>query len=243
MKRLTIFVAVVIALSAFYLNSKVFAQQEGMKIEAPSEVTSGEKFKIVVTYDGEPLSNADVTFEGAVVEPTKTNSNGVATITAPNVTKPTKLTIHVKGTVLITNGLAHYEDVYDYVIVTVLPTKEVREKEMIEKSTALFKGEIKIAGDSYWSGRYDANTGETLIISIKTDGSAINEFVLDRNSYSNYLENKKITADDYYQFNVIEGVYILEVPYTFYGEWYVVLENPHEETVSVSIEISKTEIV
>lgn len=233
------FIALILSLSIFavipVMSAIAFAQQEGMKIEAPSEVISGERFRIVVTYDGEPLSNADVTFEGAVVEPTKTNSNGVAIITAPNVTKPTKVTINIKGAPL----WQAYE--YDYVTVTVLPTKEVREKEMIEKSTTLFKGEIKIAGNSYWPGRYDVNWNETLIISIKTDGSAINEFVLDKSSYSNYLKNKTILADDCYQYNVIEGVYMLEAPYT--DDWYVVLENPHEETVSVSVEISKTKIV
>jgi hypothetical protein len=213
------------------------AQQEGLRIEAPSEVISGEVFKIVVTYNGKPKYNADVTFEGAVVTPTKTDRNGVAIITAPNVTKPTKVTIHIRYSA----EEYPYEDQYSYITIMVLPTKEVREKEMIERSTTLFKGEIKIAGNGYWASRYDVSYIEPLIISIKTDGNTINEFVLDGSSYSRYLENKTIYADDYYQYNVMEGVYILEVPRG--GEWHVVLENPHEETVSVSIEISKTRIV
>ncbi len=229
-RLIALILSVAIAIPAMSIIA--FAQQEGLRIETPSEVISGERFKIVVTYNGKPAGYAYVTFEGAVVEPTRTNDNGVATITAPNVTKPTNVIIYVK------DSDSWSEQFSDYVTITVLPTKEVREKEMIEKSTTLFKGEIRIAGNGYWASRYNVQGGETLIISIKTNGNTVNEFVLDGDSYSRYLENKTIYANDYYQYNVMEGVYVVEVPQG--GEWYVVLENPHEETVSVSVEISKT---
>ncbi|MDY6986046.1 MAG: hypothetical protein SVE93_06570 [Candidatus Thermoplasmatota archaeon] len=229
-RLITLILSVAIAIPAMSIIA--LAQQEGLRIETPSSVISGERFKIVVTYNGKPAGYAYVTFEGAVVEPTRTNDNGVATITAPNVTKPTNVIIYVK------DSDSWSEQFSDYVTITVLPTKEVREEEMIETSTTLFKGEIKIAGHSYWASRYDVSYIEPLIISIKTDGNTINEFVLDGNSYSRYLENKTIYAKDYYQYNVMEGVYIVEVPRG--GEWHVVLENPHENAVSVSVDISKT---
>ena len=227
-RLIALVLSTIIAMS--FMGIIALAQQEGLRIEAPSEVISGEKFKIVVTYEGEPAYNAHITFEGAVVDPARTSQNGVAIITAPNVTKPTKVTMNVK--------YHKYEDHYDYATINVIPNKEIREKEMREKSTTLFKGEIRIAANEYWTGNYNLNQNEALLISIKTDGKVIHEYVLDADAYSNYLRTKRVREGDHYLFNVVEGEALFEAPSA--GEWYLVLENPNTAIVSVSLEINRT---
>ena len=210
------------------------AQGEALHIETPPEVVSGERFKVVVTEDNEPASYAVITFQGAVVEPATTDKNGVAVITAPNVAKPTKIDMTAKK---------YYEE-YGYATITVLPTKETREEEIIKRSTTLFEGKIMIVGNGYWSSKYSVPATGSLVIEIKTDGHPINEYVLTQKSYSNYLENRIIYMDDYYQYNVVEGRYIIDAKdiyaYSDPVEAYVVFENPHNETVSVSVSISRT---
>ncbi len=201
------------------------AQDGELRIEAPSKVISGEKFKIVVTYEREPAYNARITFEGAVVTPTETDHNGVALITAPDVTEPTKVTMNVKY---------HHnsDDYYDYVTINVIP------------SETLFEGTIKIAENSFWAGNYHVTNSlntptDVLSISVKTDGRTVHLFVLNQTSFSNYLKNKQISMKDYRQSDIIEGNYLWETPLWQSGQWYVVLENPHDVAVTVSLEVSK----
>jgi hypothetical protein len=238
----TLAFSIIIALSA--LDIVTLSQQTGLHIEAPSEVISGEKFKIVITYGGKPQYNVDITVEGAVVEPTKTDQNGVAILTAPNVTKPTKITINIR----YTNPQNLFQDMYDYTTVSVLPTKETREKAIVERSTTLFEGKIAIAGNSYWSSKYNVPIGGALVIDINPDGSTVNEYVLTSGAYSMYLENRTIHASSLHQYNVAQGRWVLEwddidprANSFFPAEANVVFENLHAETVSVSVKISRTE--
>lgn len=212
------------------------AQLQGLDIEAPSEVFSGEQFKIVVTYDGEPAGNAQLTFEGAIMDPVKTSRNGVAIARAPNVTEPTKVTINVKYHGGVSTA---YQYEYDSTTIMILPTKETREKGVKEKSQTLFEGKIVIAPNNVWYAKYGLDEGDTLLISIKTDGKSINEYVLNEDSYTQYQRRRTVSADDYYLFNVIEGDSFFSVPPSPKGEWYIVLENPHDTAVSVTVSISR----
>ncbi|MDY6985956.1 MAG: hypothetical protein SVE93_06105 [Candidatus Thermoplasmatota archaeon] len=207
---------------------------KGLRIEVPTEVLSGETFKVIVTYNEYPASKAQLTFEGAVIEPTKTDSNGVALVKAPNITRQTKVKIHIKYRSML------FLESYSFTDIMILPKKEEKEKEKKQKGELqrLFKGQIKIAAENYWSANYEMEPGSALLISIKTDGKTINEYVLNKKSYTEYTTNEAIRAE-HYHYNVVEGEYTFQAPHEFKEEWYVVLENPHKEVVSVSISISK----
>ncbi|MDY6985962.1 MAG: hypothetical protein SVE93_06135 [Candidatus Thermoplasmatota archaeon] len=193
---------------------------EDLNIEVPTEVSSGETFKVVVTFGGEPVC-AQLTFEGAVMDPVWTNSDGVAIVKAPDVTKPTDVAITVKFEY---NQAIISTTKYYGTCITILPPRE---------------GQIKIEANSYWVNKFHLSLDQVLLISIKTDGHPINEYVLDQNSYSRYLNNSTITLGDYYQYNVIEGDYLFENSLHRNGDWYVILDNLHNTPVSVTVSINK----
>jgi hypothetical protein len=122
-------------------------------------------------------------------------------------------------------------------------------------SITLFEANITIPNNNHWSGVYDIGPDEAFLIYLKTDGNPVNLYILDENSFSLYLRDKKIYTYNYFQHNVIEGWYLWEGDVDEYTlikrisamllgkplteKRYVVIENFNNAVISGYLEVNK----
>ena len=223
---------IVVMILVFVSGMFAQAQQRGLNIQAPSHIYSGEEFKIVVTYNGAPAADADITFEGAVMDPAKTNENGVIILTAPEVLELTTIIVNIKH-----NG-------YNYVKLTVLPTDWKGDwNTYIKRSITPFNGTVKVIKNGFWSEKHTLVGGEILLIDLKTDGNIVNLYLMDEDNYRRYATNKTPSFYDYGQYNLIEGTCMWINPEGEDGYRYVVVENPNAINVTFTISISNIKTI